>query len=50
MFEIFHPQSNTALKASLAIMHMTTFILQSSNLEWQEKEFITCGGFYVQHR
>ena len=34
MFEIFHPQSNMGLKAILALMHMTTFILQSSNLEW----------------
>ena len=34
MFETFHPQSNVGLKASLALMHMTTFILQSSNLEW----------------
>ena len=34
MFETFHPQSNVGLKASLALMHMTTFILQSSSLEW----------------
>ena len=34
MFETFHPQSNVCLKASLALMHMTTFIFQSSNLEW----------------
>ena len=50
MFEIFHPQSNAGLKASLALMYMTTFILQSSNLEWQEKESIICGGVYFQHR
>ena len=30
MFEIFHPQSN---KGSLALIHMTTFILQSSDSE-----------------
>ena len=30
MFEIFHPQSNTGLKASLSLMHMTTLILRSS--------------------
>ena len=34
IFETFHPQSNVGIKASLALMHMTTFILQSSNLEW----------------
>ena len=34
MFETFHPQSNVDLKASLALMHVTSFILQSSNLEW----------------
>ena len=34
MFEAFHPQSNAGLKANLALMHMTAFILQSSNLEW----------------
>ena len=33
MFETFHPQSNVGLKASLVLMYMTTFILQSSNLE-----------------
>ena len=32
MFEISHRQSNAGLKASLALMHMTTFILESSNL------------------
>ena len=50
MFEIFHPQSNAGLKASLTLMHMTIVILQSLNLEWQEKEFIICGGVYLQHR
>ena len=45
MFEIFHLQTNAGLKASLALMHMTTFILQSSNLEWQ-KESIICGGVF----
>ena len=29
---------------------MTTFILRSSNLEWQGKESIICGGVYFQHR
>ena len=33
IFEIFHPQSKAGLKASLALMHMTIFILQSLNLE-----------------
>ena len=33
MFEIFHPQSNTGLKASLALMYVAALILQSSNLE-----------------
>ena len=37
MFGIFHPRSNASLKASLALMHMATFILRNSNLEWQEK-------------
>ena len=37
MFEIFHPQSSRGLKASLALMHMITFIVRSSNLEWQKK-------------
>ena len=50
MFEIFHSESNPGLKVSLAIMHMATFILQSSNLEWQEKEPIICGGVYFQHK
>ena len=50
MFESFHPESNAGLKVSLAIMHMATFILQSSNLEWQEKEPIICGGVYFQHK
>ena len=50
MFEIFHPQSNAGLKTSLALMHMTTFILQSSNLEWQEKESIICNGVYFKRR
>ena len=27
---------------------MTTFILQSSNLELQEKESVMCGGVYFQ--
>ena len=27
MFDIFHPHSNEGLKASLALMHMITFIL-----------------------
>ena len=43
-------QSDAGLKVSLAIIHMTTFILPSSNLEWQEKESIICGGVYFQHR
>ena len=34
MSETFHPQSNVGLKASLSLIHMTTFILQSLNLEW----------------
>ena len=34
MSETFHPKSNVGLKASLALIHMTTFILQSLNLEW----------------
>ena len=50
MFEIFHPESNAGLKVSLAIMHIAAFILQSSNLEWQEKEPIICGGVYFQHK
>ena len=50
LFEIFYTQSNLGLKASLALMHMTTFILQNSNLEWQEKESSICGGVYFQHR
>ena len=50
MFEIFHPKSNAGLKVSLAIMHMAIFILQSSHLEWQEKEPIICGGVYFQHK
>ena len=50
MFEIFHPQSNTGLKASLALMYMTALILQSSNLEWSEKESIIYDGAYFQHR
>ena len=50
MFEIFHSESNAGLKVGLAIMRMTTFILQSSNLEWQEKEPIICGGVYFQHK
>ena len=50
MFEIFHPRSSTGLKASLALMHMITFILRRSNSEWQEKGFIICGGVYFQHR
>ena len=50
MFEIFYPQSNTGLKASLALMHMITFILRSANLEWQEKEFVTCNGVYFNLR
>ena len=33
MFEIFHTQSNASLKTSLTLMHMTTFILRSLNLE-----------------
>ena len=33
MFEMFHPQSNAGLKASLTLMHMTIVILQSLNLE-----------------
>ena len=40
IFEIFHLQSNVCLKASLALIHLTTFILRSSNLEWEEKEFV----------
>ena len=48
MFGIFHPQSNTGSNASLALMYMTTFILQSSNLELQEKESVMCGGVYFQ--
>ena len=28
MFEVFHPQSNADLKASLALMRVKTFILQ----------------------
>ena len=31
MFEIYYPQSNTGSKPSLALLHMTTFTLQSSN-------------------
>ena len=50
MFEIFHLQSNAGLKASLAIIDITTFILRSSNLEWQEKEPIIRGGVYFQHK
>ena len=50
LFEIFHSESNAGSKVGLAIMRMTTFILQSSNLEWQEKEPIICGGVYFQHK
>ena len=50
MFQIFHGQSNTGLKASVAIMHMTTFILQILYLEWWEKESIICCGVYFHHR
>ena len=50
MFEIFHPQGNAGFKASLALMHVTSFILRSSKLEWQEKEPIICSGVYFQHR
>ena len=50
MFEIFHPQSNTGLKASLALMYMTALILQSSNLEWWEKESVIYDGACFQHR
>ena len=51
LFEIFHPQSNADLvQANLALMHMTTFILQSWNLEWQEKESIIFGEVYFKHR
>ena len=43
------------LKSSLAKMHMTTFILRSSNFEESiicsgEKESIICSGVYFQHR
>ena len=48
MFEIFHPERNTGSNACLALMYMTTFILQSSNLELQEKESVMCGGVYFQ--
>ena len=48
MFEIFHPQSSRGSNASLALMYMTTFILQSSNVELQEKESVMCGGVYFQ--
>ena len=37
MFEIFHLQSDACLKASLALMHSTTFILRSLNQDWEEK-------------
>ena len=40
MFEIFHLQSNACLKASLAVMHLTTFILRSSDFEWEENESV----------
>ena len=51
MFEIFQlHQSNEVLKASLILIHMTTFILQSWNLEWQEKVSVTCSRVYFQHR
>ena len=49
MFEIYYPQSNTGSKASLALLHMTTFTLQSSNQELQEKESIMCSGIYFQY-
>ena len=51
------PPEKSRLKASLASMHITTFILRSLNLEWQEKESIICSGLsitcsevYFQHR
>ena len=50
IIKTFYPKSNAGLKVSLAIMHMTTFILRSSNLEWQEKEPIICGRVYFQHK
>ena len=50
MFEIFHTQSNASLKTSLTLMHMTTFILRSLNLERQEMESFICGRVYLQLR
>ena len=50
IIKTFYPKSNAGLKVSLAILHMTTFILRSSNLEWQEKEPIICGRVYFQHK
>ena len=40
MFEIFHLQGNACLKASLAVMYLTAFILRSSNFEWEENESV----------
>ena len=45
MFQIFYPQSNVGFKASLALRHMTAFILQNSNLKWEDKESIICMEF-----
>ena len=33
------------LRASLALRHMTAFILRNSNLKWEDKESITCMEF-----
>ena len=41
--EVFHPQSNTDFKASLTLMHMTTSILRSSNLNDRKRDPISVG-------
>ena len=50
MFEIFHFERNVSLKASLAIIHMTTFILLSSFFFHFSLQPIICGEVYFQHK
>ena len=50
MFEIFHFERNVSLKASLAIIHMTTFILLSSFFFHFSLQSIICGQVYFQHK
>ena len=50
MFEIFHLRINVGLKASLALMDVSIFILQRSDSKYPGKESIICSGVYFQHR